>query len=119
MKKNDKIFLAGHKGLAGSAILAELKKNNYKNIITVTKKELDLLDQKKVYNFLKKKKPNYVIIAAALAGGIIVNSLNKGKFLCITTSLIEGCFLSILTFMPFFIFLFNSPNIFSFYIIMV
>jgi len=98
LKKNDKIFLAGHKGLAGSAILAELKKNNYKNIITVTKKELDLLDQKKVYNFLKKKKPNYVIIAAALAGGIIVNSLNKGKFLyenmTIQNNIIHGSYLS-------------------------
>ncbi len=50
------IFLAGHKGLVGSAILRKLRKKNYKKIITISKKNLDLLDQKAVYNFLKKKK---------------------------------------------------------------
>ena len=51
-----KIFLAGHKGLVGSAILRKLKKLNFKNIITINKDKLNLLDQKKVFNFLKKKK---------------------------------------------------------------
>ena len=55
MTKNDKIFIAGHKGLVGSAVLRKLKKLNYSNIITVEKKKLNLLDQKKVFNFLKKK----------------------------------------------------------------
>ena len=50
-----KIFLAGHKGLVGSAILRKLKKKNYKNIITADRKKLDLLNQKSVYKFLKKK----------------------------------------------------------------
>ena len=56
IKKKDKIFVAGHKGLVGSAILRELKKNGYKNIITASRKELNLIDQKKVFSFLKKKK---------------------------------------------------------------
>ena len=51
-----KIFLAGHKGLVGSAILRKLKKKKYKKVITADKKKLDLLNQKKVFNFLKKKK---------------------------------------------------------------
>ena len=55
MSKNKKIYLAGHKGLVGSAILRRLKFFGYKNIITVDRKRLDLIDQKKVLNFLKKK----------------------------------------------------------------
>ena len=56
-----KIFLAGHKGLVGSAILKALKKKGYKEILIVDKKKLDLLDQKSVLNFLKKHKPKVVI----------------------------------------------------------
>ena len=74
MKKNDKIFLAGHKGLVGSAVLRKLKQLNYSNIITVEKKKLDLLDQKKVFDFLKKKKINSIIICAARVGGIKANN---------------------------------------------
>ena len=55
IKKNDKIFVAGHKGLIGSAIVRKLKLKGFKKIITVDKKKLDLIDQKKVFNFLKKK----------------------------------------------------------------
>jgi GDP-L-fucose synthase len=58
INKNSKIYVAGHKGLVGSAIVRRLKFNNYKNILTVDKKYLDLSDQKKVYQFLKKNKPN-------------------------------------------------------------
>ena len=54
-----KIFLAGHKGLVGSAIHRKLIQENYKNIITIDKKKLNLLDQSKVFNFLKKKKTRY------------------------------------------------------------
>ena len=68
-----KIFLAGHKGLVGSAILRKLKKKNYKNIITADRKKLDLLNQRSVYKFLKKNKPNIVIIAAAKVGGVLDN----------------------------------------------
>ena len=60
--KNDKIFLAGHNGMAGSAILKKLKLRGYKKIITVSKSKLNLLDQKKVEIFLKKKKPKIVLL---------------------------------------------------------
>ena len=76
-----KIFLAGHKGLVGSAILKALKKKGYKEILTVDKKKLDLLDQKSVLNFLKKHKPKVVIIAAARVGGIHANNEYGGKFI--------------------------------------
>ena len=56
INKNSKIFLAGHKGLVGSAIFRRLKSKGYKNIITISKKKLDLRDQKKVFLFIKKKK---------------------------------------------------------------
>ncbi len=77
MKKNKskKIFLAGHNGLVGSAILKKLnlKKKNHK-ILTINKKNLDLRNQKKVFDFFKKNKPQYVIIAAAKVGGIKANN---------------------------------------------
>ena len=57
IKKTDKIFVAGHKGLVGSAILRKLKRSGYNNIITVEKKKLNLISQKKEIAFLKKKKP--------------------------------------------------------------
>lgn len=56
IKKSDKIFIAGHNGLVGSAVLRVLKRKNFKNIITINRKNLDLFDQKKVNLFLKKKK---------------------------------------------------------------
>ena len=94
--KNTKIFLAGHKGLVGSAILRKLIKKNYKNIILADKKKLNLLDQKKVFNFLRKKKPKIVIIAAAKVGGIYHNSTKGAEFiyenLQIQNNLIHGSF---------------------------
>jgi len=94
VKKNDKIFLAGHKGLVGSAVLRKLKQLNYSNIITVEKKKLDLLDQKKVFNFLKKKKIKSLIICAARVGGIKANNTYKAGFiyenLTIQNNLIHG-----------------------------
>lgn len=76
MKINNstKIFLAGHAGLVGSAIFRQLKLNKFKNIIIVSKKNLDLKDQKQVFLFFKKHKPKYVIIAAAKVGGIKANN---------------------------------------------
>ena len=58
IKKNDKIFLAGHNGLVGSAVFKKLKQNGYKKIITVDKKKLNLLNQEKVFKFLRKNKPS-------------------------------------------------------------
>lgn len=98
LKKNDKIFLAGHKGLVGSAVLRKLKEQNYKNILTVDKKELNLIDQKQVFNFLKKKKPKAVIICAARVGGIKANNTFKADFiyenLSIQNNLIHGSYLT-------------------------
>tara|TARA_B100000900_G_scaffold367842_1_gene344629 strand:- start:271 stop:861 length:591 start_codon:yes stop_codon:yes gene_type:complete len=76
-----KIFLAGHKGLVGSAILRKLKQKNYKNIITIEKKKLDLLNQKAVYKFISKKKPNILIIAAARVGGVYHNNIHGADFI--------------------------------------
>jgi len=90
-----KIFLAGHKGLVGSAILRNLKKKKY-SIITAERKNLDLLDQSKVYAFLKKNKPSTVIIAAARVGGIFANQTYGGEFiyenLQIQNNLIHGSY---------------------------
>ena len=80
MKKKSYIFLAGHKGLVGSSLLNLLKRKGYKNIITVDKKKLNLRDYKKVKNFFKNKKIEYLIMAAARAGGIIANSSNQKDF---------------------------------------
>ena len=91
-----KIFLAGHNGLVGSAILRNLKKKNKFSILTIERKNLDLLDQKKVFYFLKKHKPNAVIIAAAKVGGILANQNYGGEFiyenLQIQNNLIHGSF---------------------------
>jgi GDP-L-fucose synthase len=74
MNKNSKIFIAGHNGLVGSAVFRNLKKNGYKNLIVISKKKLDLKNSKKVNNFFEKKKIEYMVICAALAGGIVANS---------------------------------------------
>ena len=93
-----KIFLAGHKGLVGSAILRKLKKKNYKNIIIADRKKLDLLSQSSVYNFLKKNKPDIVIIAAAKVGGVLNNSRYGADFiyenLQIQNNLINGSYIN-------------------------
>ena len=98
IKKNEKIFLAGHNGLVGSAILRMLKQKKYSNILTVDRKKLDLFNQKKVFKFLKQKKPKVVIIAAARVGGIRANNEYRGEFirenLIIQENLIHGSFLA-------------------------
>ena len=80
MKKKSYIFLAGHKGLVGSSLLNLLKRKGYKNIITIDKKKLNLRDYNKVKRFFKNKKVEYLIMAAARAGGIIANSTNQKDF---------------------------------------
>jgi len=80
MKKTDRIFIAGHRGLVGSAIFKLLKLEGYKNLIVVNRKNLDLRDSSKVQKYFKKKKIDYMIIAAARAGGIIANSTNQKDF---------------------------------------
>ena len=79
--KNSKIFLAGHNGMVGSAILKKLKINGYRNIIFRTRNQLDLKNQNKVLNFFKKEKIQFVIIAAAKVGGIYANNTFRTEFL--------------------------------------
>lgn len=81
MDKKAKIYVAGHKGLVGSAIVRNLKKKGYKNLILKTRKELDLLDGVKVAKFFKKEKPEYVILAAARVGGIMANNNYSADFI--------------------------------------
>ena len=76
-----KIYIAGHKGLVGSSILRQLKKRGYKKILTVSKSTLDLTNQSKVYNFLKKEKPKFIFIAAAKVGGIYSNNKYPAEFI--------------------------------------
>jgi GDP-L-fucose synthase len=81
MEKNSKIFIAGHNGLVGSAVYRSFLKKDYKNLYVVSKKNMDLKDSKKVYNYLKRKKIEYMVICAALAGGILANSKHPVEFL--------------------------------------
>lgn len=96
--KKSKIFLAGHRGMVGSAILRFLNKKNYKKIYTIDKSKLDLINQKQTENYLKKIKPDCVIIAAARVGGILANKNFKANFiyenLMIQTNLIHSSYLA-------------------------
>ena len=97
MNLNSKIFVAGHNGLVGSAIIRELKKRKFNKIITATRRKLDLTNQSKVLKFLKKEKPNFIIIAAAKVGGIYSNNKYKAEFiyenLMIQSNLIHSAYL--------------------------
>ena len=81
MNKDSKIYVAGHNGMVGSAILRELKKQGYTNIITRSHSELDLTRQDEVEKFFKEEKPEYVFLAAAKVGGIIANENALADFL--------------------------------------
>ena len=92
-----KIYVAGHNGLVGSAIVRQLKKKGYKKIITANRSTLDLTNQTKVLKFLKKKKPQFIFIAAAKVGGIYSNNKYKGQFIyeniIIQSNLIHSAYL--------------------------
>jgi GDP-L-fucose synthase len=98
LSKNAKIYVAGHRGMVGSAIVRNLQEKGYSNLLTRTHKELDLLDQKAVYDFLQQEKPEYVFIAAAKVGGIQANNIYRGQFLfenlSIQNNLIHGAYLA-------------------------
>ncbi|MBE3605361.1 GDP-L-fucose synthase [Campylobacter sp. RM13119] len=81
MNKDSKIYVAGHNGLVGSAIVKILKSKGYVSIITRTHNELDLTNQKAVEEFFKKEKPEYVILAAAKVGGIVANNTYRADFI--------------------------------------
>jgi GDP-L-fucose synthase len=95
---NKKIYVAGHNGLVGSAIVRKLKEKGYKKIIVKQRKKLDLTNKDKVLKFLKKNKPHFIFIAAAKVGGVFFNSKNKADFITenilIQTNLIHGAFLA-------------------------
>ncbi len=81
MEKASKIYIAGHRGMVGSAIFRKLEKEGYSNLLTRTSSELDLRDQKAVTDFFLKEKPDYVFLAAAKVGGIIANNTYRADFL--------------------------------------
>lgn len=80
MEKNSRIFIAGHKGMVGSAIVRELANQGFNNIITKTRQELDLLNQQQVADFFAKERPQFVFLAAAKVGGIEANRAQLGAF---------------------------------------
>lgn len=81
MQKNSKIYIAGHRGMVGSALVRVLEKNGYTNIITKTSKELDLRKQEDVAHFFESEQPDYVFLAAAKVGGIQANNCYRAEFL--------------------------------------
>ena len=81
MNKNDKIYVAGHRGMVGSAIVRKLNSEGFHNIITRTSRELDLRNQAEVSEFFRKEKPDHVFLAAAKVGGILANNTYRGEFL--------------------------------------
>ena len=81
MKSEDKIYIAGHTGLVGSAIVRHLKEKGFHNLILKTHKELDLINQNNVNKFFENEKPDYVVIAAAKVGGILANNSYPANFI--------------------------------------
>lgn len=87
MKTSDKIYVAGHRGMVGSAIVRELRRQGYENIVTRQHSELDLTDQVAVNEFFKSERPDYVFLAAAKVGGIVANSKAPADFMYINMML--------------------------------
>ena len=81
MNKSDKIYVAGHNGMVGSAIIRKLKMAGYSNILVRSSKELDLRNQRQVEEFFQSEKPDYIFLAAAKVGGILANNTYKASFM--------------------------------------
>jgi GDP-L-fucose synthase len=98
ISKASKIYVAGHRGMVGSALVRVLEAKGYTNILTRTRDELDLLNQQDTYTFLREEKPDYIFIAAAKVGGIFANNTYRADFiyqnLQIETNLIHGAHLA-------------------------
>lgn len=98
MNKHSKIYIAGHRGMVGSAIERRLRKARFENIIARTSKELDLRNQQAVNDFFEQEKPEYVVLAAAKVGGIIANNTYRADFiyenLMIETNIIHAAYIN-------------------------
>ena len=98
LTKESKIFIAGHKGMVGSAIERKFRKEGFKNILTFSSKELDLRIQSSVNEFYEKFRPEFVVLAAAKVGGIYANSKYKADFiydnLMIETNVIHSAYVN-------------------------
>jgi GDP-L-fucose synthase len=98
MDKQSKIFVAGHRGMVGSALVRRLQSGGYTRILTADRSELDLLDQRAVHEFLVRERPDYIFIAAAKVGGIQANNVQRADFiyqnLVIEANLIHGAHLA-------------------------
>jgi GDP-L-fucose synthase len=98
LEKNAKIYVAGHRGMVGSAIVRKLEADGFENIITGTSRELDLRDQVTVFEFLETEKPDYIFLAAAKVGGIVANNTYRADFLYenlqIQNNVIHGAYLN-------------------------
>ncbi|HOH09090.1 MAG TPA: NAD-dependent epimerase/dehydratase family protein, partial [bacterium] len=81
MEKKSKIYIAGHKGMVGSALVRNLEGKGHRNLLVRCLEELDLLDQAAVFNFMAAEKPEYVFIAAAKVGGILANNTFRAQFI--------------------------------------
>ena len=81
MEKASKIYIAGHRGMVGSALVRKLEQEGYSNIVTRTSKELDLRNQQSVADFFAQEKPDYVFLAAAKVGGIVANNTYRAEFI--------------------------------------
>lgn len=96
MEKTSRIFVAGHRGMVGSAIVRQLKNAGYSNILTRTRDELNLLNQQAVFDYLRVEKPRFIFVAAARVGGIQANNTFRGQFiyenLVIAANLIHGAY---------------------------
>jgi GDP-L-fucose synthase len=98
MSRDAKIYVAGHRGMVGSAIVRRLQADGYRNIVTRSRSELDLLDKPAVHAFLQREKPDYVFIATATVGGIHANNNYRADFLyqnlVIEANLVHGAHLA-------------------------
>jgi GDP-L-fucose synthase len=96
--KSAKIYVAGHSGMVGAAIVRTLEQKGYRNLLLRTHKELDLLEQRDVFRFLAQEKPDYIFVAAAKVGGIQANNTYRAQFiyenLAIEANLIHGAYLA-------------------------
>src|SRR5882724_2349904 len=81
MNKDSRIYIAGHRGMVGSAIVRKLKEQGFTNLVTRTSSELDLREQGPVQEFFDQEKPEYVFLAAAHVGGIVANNTFRAEFL--------------------------------------